>query len=166
MKGYVHVFNWNTFSRTFFWKKTAQVNLNDCLRTASVFYPLIGASFVLFPENLNRNLIRNSGCINQISALLRLWSGSHGVHVHALIETDSRRQPQTHQWKVWVPPLLTDVIPLNSNDDKSIRVTECPRWHKLKNLEGSFILCGGQWEWRERHNLLSKHWLVNNGQKW
>lgn len=119
-----------------------------------------------FPENLNRNLIRDSGCINQISALLWLWSGSHSVHVHALIETDSRRQPQTDQWKVWVPPLLTDVIPLNSNDDKSICVTECPRRHKLKNLEGSFILCGGQWERRERHNLLSKHWLVNNGQKW
>lgn len=91
-----------------------------------------------------------------------LPSGTSSSHFHTLIET---AQSWTDQSRVWVPPLMTDVILLNNNDDKSICVTECPRRNKLKDLRGSLILCGGQWELREKHNLSSKHWLVNNGLK-
>lgn len=93
----------------------------------------------------------------------QLWSGTSSSHFRARIET---AQCWTDQSRVWVPPLMTDVILLNNNDDKSICVTECPRRNKLKDLRGSLIFCGGQWELQEKHNLLSKQWLVNNGQKW
>lgn len=91
-----------------------------------------------------------------------MWLRSgYSAHVRALIETDSRRRPGQISEKCGSPPtphpLLTDAIPPNNNDDKSICVTECPRRHKPQNLEGSFILRGGQWEPRgEKHNLLSK----------
>ncbi|CAK6962537.1 Hypothetical predicted protein [Scomber scombrus] len=64
------------------------------------------------------------------------------VHVHTLIETDLCYHAGQISEKCGYPRSLTDAILPNSNDDKSICVTECPRRHKLEDLEGSFILCG------------------------
>lgn len=45
---------------------------------------------------------------------------------------------------LWVPALLTDIMPLHGYDDKSILVIQCRR--KWKNLESSITLCGGRRE--------------------